>query len=347
MKAVYLIPQGSYQTRLRSDTLWGVLCWGIRTLYGQEVLEDMLRRAEAGDPEFVISSTFPFYTETDETGRKITHRLYPLPLNLSAQEDATYTNKEEYRQRKKIKEIRFLTETDFKAAIAGRLQKSDLLNTGSAKVNARTESTIATHNTIDRINLATLQKKTKGSEIYVGQLFHNEEFSVDVKKLREQSKAKITEKGLFFLVRGNSEKIEAVLRYFRHRGIGANSSAGKGTFASRTEDLPEFGTPSDANALVNLSLFKPRDNEAFLYQNRPEDNAYLLVNRGGKIGQHLVNQDKPKVPCFKEGSVLYGGANKSLETVFGQVIEEKKEHENIISHSVYRNFLGFMVKMKG
>lgn len=337
MKAVYLYPQGSFQTPLRSDTLWGMLCWGIRALYGEAELENMLRDAVSGKPEFIISSTMPFY----ETGGE-KHRFYPLPYNLAAQPDAVSTakslpeRKREYRQRKQIKKIKYLTEKDFKRAIEGKLRKENLLKTDSAKVRPTVASVIVTHNTIDRISLSTLDKEDAAGNL-AGQLFHNEEFFVNLKGVKD------VQSGLFFLTEGNTEKIEAVLRYYRHRGMGANSSVGKGVFRGYVEDFTEIIAPADGDVLVNLSLYSPHDKERNYFDMQSDKCAYLTEIRGGKIGQYLINRNKSKVPCFREGSVLVPAANAEGRSVYGKILCEEYEG---VSHNVYRNYMGLMIKMK-
>lgn len=347
MKIVYLLPQGSFQTRLRSDTLWGIICWGIRNVYGEATLTDMLKAAEdsngkPGTPEFTISSTFPF-SETTSTHKEI-NRYYPLPLHIAAQDDAAYRNVQDYQKRKSSKKVKYLTENDFKICLRGELKKSNLLQTESAEVKPLIESAVTTHNTIDRINLSTLQKKADSGRLS-GQLFHNEELFVDIKKKTENDaeETKNVRNGLFFLVRGNTEKIEAALRFFRHRGIGANSSAGKGTFDFRVEDFSDFPVPADADALLNLSLWHPSEYEDRYYEEQPSENAYLLERRGGKVGQYLTKKDKKKVLCFKEGSVIKTGKANDCPDTLGGIVRENIQG---IPHDIYRNYFGFMLKIK-
>lgn len=341
MKAFYLYPQGSFQTPLRSDTLWGMLCWGIRTLYGEKKLEEMLARAEEGKPDFVMSSTFPFYAVT-EVENTVLHRFYPMPCNILAQEDeqSVSSNPKEqlkhYRKRKDVKKVNYLTESDFQSALNGQLHKKNLLVSSSAQVKPSVTSSVVTHNTIDRINLSTLDKLDDAGNS-AGQLFHNEEFFVRIKdKPNVQS-------GLFFLVEGRQEEIEmleAVLRYYRHQGMGANSSAGKGVFRCETEEFNTLNSPVDSDVLMNLSLYHPKNDELDILDTASEKSAYLLETRGGKVGQYLLKRDKDKVPCFKEGSVFAFAKEKAH---YGQVLKET--HANV-NHSVYRNYFGFMIKMK-
>lgn len=341
MKAVYLYPQGSYQTPLRSDTLWGILCWGIHTLYGEQELENMLASSQTDDPEFTISSTMPF-CETVKGNETIRHRFYPVPYNISAQKDISPKSDskadklEAHQIRKQVKKVKYLTEADFQKALDGKLKKEDLLASATEEFQPSIASTVVTHNTIDRTQLSTLQKKdSEGNES--GQLFHNEEFFVNMAG-KPDARA-----GLFFLVKGNTEKIEAVMRYYRHKGIGANSSAGKGVFDCKIEDFTGFSAAPEGDALLNLSLYHPQQSEQTVFDFKSKKSAYLIETRGGKVGQHLVKQDKAKVPCIKEGSVLSVIDDKAEQKKYGKILCENYPK---IPHPIYRNYLGFMVKMK-
>ncbi|MBC7196763.1 MAG: hypothetical protein H5U39_05870, partial [Deferribacterales bacterium] len=66
MKIVYLYPKSTFRTDLRSDTLWGILCWAIRLVYGNEELERIIKSYIERKPEFIISSTFPFIIKDDK-----------------------------------------------------------------------------------------------------------------------------------------------------------------------------------------------------------------------------------------------------------------------------------------
>lgn len=62
-KIVYLKPRSSYRPAMRSDTLWGAICWEMHMLYGEEKLKKFIAcyasdhdRAEG----IYLSSAFPY-----------------------------------------------------------------------------------------------------------------------------------------------------------------------------------------------------------------------------------------------------------------------------------------------
>ena len=51
---VYLRPKLSYRTSLRSDTLWGLICWGISTVHGEKDIKGFIELCKEGKPPFVM-----------------------------------------------------------------------------------------------------------------------------------------------------------------------------------------------------------------------------------------------------------------------------------------------------
>ena len=125
MKIVWLIPQSGYVTDLRSVTLWGTICWGIRYLWGEPALEGFIKRSQDGRPDFVISSAFPF----KQQGKTRTP-FFPNPLLLAPDVDSADEIDlalVKYRLRKKLKDIEYLSLSDFQDMLHGRLSSNDLL----------------------------------------------------------------------------------------------------------------------------------------------------------------------------------------------------------------------------
>jgi len=56
---VKITPQSSFMTTLRGDTLFGHLCWALRYMEGENVLEGLLEGYTQGRPFAVISDAFP------------------------------------------------------------------------------------------------------------------------------------------------------------------------------------------------------------------------------------------------------------------------------------------------
>ena len=75
--AVRLSPISSFQAFPASDTLFGAICWGIKRLYGDEKLLEMLKDFNSGNPRFVLSSAFPLL----KNGKDTPLAFYPKPIN--------------------------------------------------------------------------------------------------------------------------------------------------------------------------------------------------------------------------------------------------------------------------
>jgi CRISPR-associated protein Csm4 len=337
----YLHPEAGYRPELRSDTLWGLICWGIRLMYGEKSLTDFLA-SYSNDPELTISSAFPF-----KRYGKDTLLYFPLPFIKSyAPSENSDNYLEMYRLRKDVKKVRWVNQSDFNKVLKAELTEEHLWERAQkAKEHEHSQELVAqspprldtqtvTHNTIDRINLSTLTIEGGG-----GQLFHIEErFVVD--DLNESSNARNT--GLYFLAEATEDtmhKIAAVLRFYRFNGLGGDRSTGKGTFQFDYEEFDQLETPQDANMQVSLSLYHPTDAELNGYETS-SDNAsmsYLLERRSGRIGFWTTNMRKDPMLYFKEGSVFpllnqtHYGMTPALTA--GQ-------------HNYYSYGHAFMVKMK-
>jgi CRISPR-associated protein Csm4 len=340
MKIYHLKPIGGYKTDLRSDTLWGLLCWGIRHLYGEARLLEYLKNCKEGRPEFVISSTFP-YREIDN--KKV--EFFPKPL-LPTESDATlYTDKRlKNRLRKDLKEIQLLGLEDFKEVVKGTITEKSIRTWITDKENLAAhrkppEKKVETimHNTIDRVNLSTLNIELEDGTSR-GQLYQSEEiyWKDDKNSLESEDNS-----GVFFLVKGNTEMILPVLRLYRHFGFGGNRSTGKGFFEAQESDFT-IEEPSNWNALVNLSLYRPTKDEIVeIDKIDKEIFRFLLTERQGKIGFLIGLRQKSPLTYFKEGSIFPKTVNDKCE-LKGELINHGKINTDF---DVYDNGLAFMVKI--
>lgn len=78
MKQVYLRTRGRSPRELRSDTLFGLLSWGVREVYGRDTLERLLAPLDGDDPSpaLRVSSAFPF----EDAGDGHVH-WFPRPVS--------------------------------------------------------------------------------------------------------------------------------------------------------------------------------------------------------------------------------------------------------------------------
>lgn len=313
---VYLKPQSTFRGELRSDTLWGILCWGIRFLYGQRSLQNLLALYATDDKPFFISSAFP-YLEVD--GKK--EMYFPRPflpqklfkdLPLLTREDALSVTK----KRKEIKDISYISFETLKQLCEGASiddMQDQLKESLNHKIRPSIKSDSTTHNSLNRLTNATLDKDGKG------QLFHADERFVSSPKSKEDDKSEYST-GLFFLVQADDEnwkKLSSVLRWLQHTGIGGDRNIGKGFFKITTEPFNDLGLSdieadninivNNANAYMSLSLFMPSAEEITNIQSVLNSEAlnYQITFRKGFVGhgsQKLF--DKKNLAAFVEGSVF-------------------------------------------
>lgn len=376
MKIVWMLPRSGYVTDPRSVTLWGTICWGIRYLFGNEELEAFLKKHVEGAPDFVISSAFPFKKWKSER-LPFFPNLLRVPPEINPNDDVDLALKK-YRLGKKLSKIEWLSQTQFEKMLQGELTVKDLLDTMldefekkkvhnerrkrrqmdenglPVKGDYRTKNEDAlkntpperhdhsmTHNTIDRLRGGTLNLLDAEGE-QSGQLFHtNDIWWADPENDNLQS-----ETGLFFLVDGSDEQIEnllaPVLRFLEHWGIGADRTAGKGFFKFEIQEFL-FAEPAAeaSNALVNLSLFIPKDEEQLVEIENAKDLPYQLENRECKGWSPTGGFQKAPTLFFAEGSVfpkLSGSASRGR----GRLLHNRELPNG---QKVYDNGFGFMVNL--
>jgi CRISPR-associated protein Csm4 len=332
MKIIYLFPETGFSTELRSDTVWGIICWGIRNVYGAEALENFLGSTLEGNPGFIVSSAFPM-TRRGEMNELFLPRPI-LPLKPYADPDVKLSRQELINRSqldKKNKKKQYINKEDFISIIHGQIEMEEALaNQGPPDL----ESFSVTHNTIDRIRGGTLQKDN------MGQLFHTDEYYFNT------DPGNGTDSGLFFLASGpDVSMLEGAMRWLGHTGIGGNRNIGKGKFKI---DIDEFtlDQPDDFNAFMTLSLCYPsiERNEPSKFKSLPLFN-YVLEERRGYFGfQRYGMYIKPPVLMFKEGSVF--PALQGHEKFGGLIKISDRAGMKSDSHPVYHYGIGFMVKLK-
>lgn len=360
MKIIYLIPEGGYATELRSDTLWGMLCWGIRHLWGEAELEKFIERASLGRPDFIISSAFPYKQHGTER-----IPFFPNPLLIAPEPSEADVKKAlpEARARKELKEVEWLNLDDFEQLLQGNLTSAHLLDRIRAIAEVKAEvqkdndeyipsgqtvrrtppelkSHSQTHNTIDRLRGGTLNiEDNEGNP--AGQLFHApENYWHDPDNDITASQANT---GLFFLADGpDLSKIAPVLQLFRHWGFGADRTSGKGFFNFEITDfnMPE-PAPADANAWLNLSLFHPTREQLTELETANACLQYRLEKREGYVGGYRQRRQKQPRLYFSEGAVFARLPGHSGQH-FGCIREQEFPD---MPHKVWENGFAFMVNL--
>lgn len=331
---VYLKPVGAggYRAELRSDTLWAALCWALRSVYDESTLTEILKAYTSGvdSAAFYLSSAFPYL---EEEGDKVC--FFPAPLLPFRQSelltDIESMSPEEIKlavrkDKKRLKQQAYLTQSHFEYLISGREAS------WGPKEAPAVVGRPMTHNTISRLTGSTLTiKENEEDEEGSGQLFHTDEFYL-----------KGENTGLFFLLKGNLEIVKPALRFIEHEGLGGDRSTGKGRFQVSEPEAFHLHTPSDANAIMSLSLYHPTEAELAQWPG-PEKRLlnYKLESRLGRT--HLQKQhlhDRPLL-FFKEGSSFpkyqNGKSIYGLNAVTGK---------HAAGFDIQRYGYGFMVDVK-
>lgn len=345
----YLYPHSTFRGELRSDTLWGIICWGIRFLYGQEQLQTLLAEYGEGKFPFIISSAFPFYEE--EKGKQKLFFPRPYLPQKDAKNLAPLSRKEaipKMKERKEIKDISYISEETLKALCAGLNSDQMQEKLKEKKFVPTIKTDASTHNTLNRLTNGTLEKDGQG------QLFHTDEKHVSVPKKEEDNKERKYRSGLFFLIRSENhwDKIQAVLRWLAHTGIGGDKNIGKGFFDMETSEW-EAPTPTNAvkpNACMSLSLFMPTDDEISCLNEKirlvkekkePDFLNYQITFRKGFMGNGYPKSiEKKNLAAFVEGSVF---PKREHEPCWAGGIKIAREKGGLIDYPLYQNGCAFMI----
>lgn len=336
---VYLYPQSTFRGELRSDTLWGIICWGIRFLYGKKELDNMLDLYVDKKFPFVISSTFPFYEEGNDKKlffprpylpQKAFDKLKPLP-----REEAIPKMKE----RKETKDISYISLElldELRKGLSSEEMQEKLKCKKGIIPSVKNDS--STHNTLNRLTSSTLQKDDKG------QLFHTDEKYI--------SGPKGAKAGLFFLVKAdaeNWEKVKSVLKWLEHTGIGGDKNIGKGFFKVEFEEKYDIFAEiedSPSRAFMCLSLFMPNENDLATISSHKDDEFlnYQIAFRKGFVGNGTQNfYDKKNLAAFVEGSVFPCEMAGEIKDA-GLVSKEGTEKGYTKTpYTIYQNGCAFMI----
>jgi len=321
MKIVYLKPKSSFMgEQLHSDTLFGAICWGIRQIYGEDELVEMLSRFDLGskdfDPPFLISSTF-LYAESEK------RKIHFLPKPKQKPNKKKINTKEALDKLKTIKKVVYLQENLFNDWINGKLTDSELFDNvelGEDKVTYKlggeeylqkkgiliekgyaeitTKEVDIPRNVINRLSNTTAE----------GGLFYTHETFIGKKS------------GFYFLIEiedGSYENmLNASIRFIEDRGIGGDVSVGKGQFDM--EILTETGLiqePRNSSTFTSLSLYYPCEDEIQFFKQHEEKTWYNLRGRKGKLESAFVSTKdtwKASIQMFEEGSTFPLIADKEL-----------------------------------
>lgn len=319
---VELTPRSSFEVQIHSDTLFGAICWGIRTLYGEDKLLQLLSQFALNpeSPPFLVSSAFPCRPDNDEY---YLPKPYLKPLTSEQIRELAIshpTTDRPYHSLKralmemsiKYKEFRKIEWVEYEV-LKNHLKLMKEINLFTDFIDGiltepRFKATEATQkNSLDR-----LTDSTGGS----GNTFYNEENFYRSPWC------------LYFLIRSDSfsEYITAVLKLLEDSGIGRNAKTGKNWFEVKAR---ERNIVSDGEGPYFMTLSRYAKNEPLLINK----SFYTLASVRSKVEsrEEFAGEDvwKSRMTYFQEGSVLCPETRKD---VYGCI----KPVKNIGNKTIYQ-----------
>lgn len=329
-----------FQSFPASDTLFGAICWGIKRIYGESKLFEILDGFKK-KPAFILSSAFPYLESKNST-----LSFYPKPVSAGfsasdIKEMAGEDKKEKVEvitKYKKFKKAEYVSDAIFVKLVNGLSEKAlfnDYRN-GCVKIEGKMlltredgerffkdskpayKSESVQKNSIDRLTMST------GEE---GQTFYQQEyFASPVFKLH------------FLMKTDDINFFQPVFRYLEDKGIGGNRSTGKGRF--KIEVISEISIGDDTSSrFITLSRYIPDVSEVnpmlyeiFPYRSKVDSEAEF---KGEDVW-------KSRVMYLKEGSCLEANERKEFYGKMAVVkeIEGQKIYQNGIAFPVFGNFGG-------
>jgi len=148
------VPRSPFKSFPESYTLFSAICWGVRVLYGEEALKDMLGRF-LKEPPFLISS--PVF----ERGGTY---FFPKPVLEDGWEDEL--GKDDYGKKKEVKKARYISEEAFKKVLEGEINTNKELYRFLRSREILFESVNTTHASISRITWTTAGGQLYNEEVY-------------------------------------------------------------------------------------------------------------------------------------------------------------------------------------
>ncbi len=337
---IRLTPKSSIASFPASDTLFGAICWGMKRMYDESTLIEILKDFQES-PKFVLSSAFPYI---EDNGNSIP--FYPRPItsgvSTSDIEEMAKTKKEKVdviTDYKKFKKAEYVSLSILEQMSNGATEKmifQDYYNrtvklegkmlmaekewTDSLKLLYKNEH--VQKNSIDRLTMST------GEE---GQTFYQTEcFTSPIFKLH-------------FLIKTNGiDFFRPIFRYLEDKGIGGNRSTGKGRFGIDVLGEVSIGDSNSLN-FITLSRYIPDVSEIELNSNAM---FYEIFPYRSKVDSEaeFKGEDiwKSRIMYLREGSCFEARKRKEF---YGRLpvvkeIDGQKIYQNGLAFPVFGNFGG-------
>lgn len=320
------------ETYIPADTLFSAICQTWATFYDTESLTDFLNQytAENGTLPFTLTSAFPYAQDI---------YFFPKPLTFRESKD-TPDN-----ARKKIKKVRFISESIFQDIVSGNshnFDKDNLINGENVWVNANQKdqliNVLMTPEEKDQLKKARDDKLKKLIDDKLKLWTTSTRPRVTIDRQTEESSIWHVETvqfntncGLWFAAKYDSvetkQKVETLLRVLGDNGIGGERNVGYGQFTFEPGPNFQLPTTEDSNQFVTLSPICPKSPEQLEHLLKG-DIAYSLNPLTGWVGSPGTHKRRKKINMFSEGSVL-----NSYDKPVGRLVDLRSDG---FTHPVYR-----------
>lgn len=343
---VTLTPVSSFTSLPTSDTLFGAICWGIRIIYGEKELEDILSSIN-DNPKFILSSCFPLV----KVGSKEVY-FYPRPIRqdiisddvnkITKDKDKKYTI-EIIEKLKKFKKASYVSQEIFNEIQNGKTEKDIFLEHLEGRIvldnkmlfkKEEFESIFgnAQFKVIEKISLPrNMTDRFTFSTTNGGEIFYSEEYFFSEKV------------ALYFLVKTQDiNYLLPIFQYLQDTGIGRDRFLGKGRFKFSFEEknnlFSNVSTESNSNFFLTLSRYIPNKKNDILTNGKM---FYELITYYSKVDSifEFKGEDvfKDKIIYIKEGSIF---ETKDKKEYYGfcpivKVINDKKIYQNGLAFPVF------------
>ena len=351
----HLKPKGGFLNSVpQSDTLFGAICWGYRTLFEEDFDVFIASfRGTSPSPKLLISSSFPYFMSASEIeverSDMLPHdgRVYLLPKPKRSPVRQFPECLEDAEKAKRYKAVQCVTEGLFKQMISPDFDEAVFYETVRCPADApKTEDfsknvtaiqigeAIYEKEIIERVydncepdevpkRMAIFQPIVRGTVMrnttdrIAGGVSPESIFGSDFATLRGGL-------GLYFLLRCDDTeklKLEAVLRYLAEGGLGGDLGVGKGWYTfdgGLNEATGIFARDSATHGFVTLSLFYcPADQLQRFDLGRI---WYDLITRKGKVDALHIQPHNPwkkTTLMFAEGSTFMHPEGGTPQSFYG------------------------------
>jgi CRISPR-associated protein Csm4 len=156
--------------------------------------------------------------------------------------------------------------------------------------------------------------------------------------------------GLYFLVKGTNNLLDAAIEVLQHEGIGTDRHVGNGFFTFDKDEI-EINCPDEQKTdyALSLSMFIPESEIQLKSILAGENVSYDFVRRGGWITTTPFNTYRKNVIyAFLQGSVFSLKLDSNV-TVKGKIVNLKPDltpQEQEIDHPVWRNGKSIFIPVK-